>query len=41
LTVNNVFLNNGYNLIENKRLITRTTISNFVTVLKGESWRDV
>jgi hypothetical protein len=41
LTVNNIFLNKGYNLIDNKRLITSATISNFVTMLKDESWRDV
>ena len=41
LILNNVFLNKGYNLISNKRLITKTTVSNFVTMLKDESWRDV
>jgi hypothetical protein len=41
LTVNNLFLNKGYNLIDNKMLITKATISNFVTILKDESWRDV
>jgi hypothetical protein len=41
LTVNNIFLNNGYSLIDNKRLIAKATISNFVTMLKDESWRDV
>jgi len=29
LTVNNILLNKGYNLIDNKRLITKATISNF------------
>jgi hypothetical protein len=41
LTVNHLFLNNCYNLINNKRLITKATISNLVTMLKDESWRDV
>jgi hypothetical protein len=41
LILNHVFLNKGYNLISNKRLITKATISNFVTVLKDESQRDV
>jgi hypothetical protein len=39
--LNNVFLNKSYNLISNKRLITKASISNFVTVLKAESWRAV
>ena len=41
LTVNNVFLNKGYNLIDNKKLITKATILNFVNMLQDESWRDV
>jgi hypothetical protein len=42
LTLNNVFLlNKGYNSICKMRLITRASISNFVTMLKNESWSDV
>jgi len=34
LTLNNLFLNKVYNLTSHKRLITKATISNFVTMLK-------
>jgi hypothetical protein len=42
LTLDNVFLlNRGNNSICKKRLITRASISNFVAMLKDESWSDV
>jgi hypothetical protein len=42
VTLNNVFLlNKGCNSISKKRLITKATMSNFVTMLKDESWSDV
>jgi hypothetical protein len=42
LTLNDVFLlNKGNNSICNKRLITKATISNFITMLKDESWSDI
>jgi hypothetical protein len=41
LNLNNLFLNKVYNLISHKRLITKATISNFVTMLKDESLGDV
>jgi hypothetical protein len=41
LTLNNLFLNKIYNLTSHKKLITKATISNFVTMLKDEYWRDV
>ena len=41
LILSNVFLNKGYNLISNRRLITKASISDFVTVLKDESWKDL
>jgi hypothetical protein len=42
LTLNNVFLlNKGNNSICNTRLLMIASVSNFVTMLKDESWSDV